>query len=267
MAPCRQPVACALRFARQSSRRLKNVCRHLIMNHSSPRFVNKATTIEIFGKLRGIATEHFLDHRISGLMMVQYYPTSHQQMWMPCSQIMEQLQVRARHRLRWHRQSAEWRYTWDLQFQKTAIKSTSTMILNATRKSYALVPVCHMVSGLFSGPRNKTVEYGRSTEYWLQHGSQKVLDWTSKNNCTELPKSLWRLCNIKNSHNGSSKTKSCFKSRRTRLLSPEQTVIHGRWMESPNLRPCIACSRPSCAKIARIICRIDSAKSTAPSER
>ena len=83
MAPCRQPVACAPRFARQSSRRLKNVCRHLIMNHSSPRFVNKATTIEIFGKLRGIATEHFLDHRISGLMMVQYYPTSHHQMWMP----------------------------------------------------------------------------------------------------------------------------------------------------------------------------------------
>ena len=28
--------------------------------------------------------------------------------------------------------------------------------------------------------------------------------------------------------------KGCFKSRRTMLLSPEQTIIHGRWMESPN---------------------------------
>ena len=67
--------------------------------------------------------------------------SSHQQLWMPCSQIMEQLLVvQARHRLRWHRQSAGSRYTWDFRFQKAAIKSTSTMILNATCKSYTLVP-------------------------------------------------------------------------------------------------------------------------------
>ena len=46
IAPCRQPVACALRFARQSSRRLKNVYRHLIMNHSSPRFVNMTNDLQ-----------------------------------------------------------------------------------------------------------------------------------------------------------------------------------------------------------------------------
>ena len=193
MAPCRQPVACALRFARQSSRRLKNVCRHLIMNHSSPRFVNKATTIEIFGKLRGIATEHFLDHRISGLMMVQYYPTSHQQMWMPCSQIMEQL--RARHRLRWHRQSAGSRYTWDFRFQRTAIKSTSTMILSATCKSYTLVP--HGFRSIFRASEQNS---GILPLIWLLAAT-----WLSESLGPNFEKKLyraskitWRQCDLNN---------------------------------------------------------------------
>ena len=58
-----------------------------------------------------------------------------------------------------------------------------------------------MVSGLFSGPLNKTVEYGCSTEYWLQHCSQKLLDQPSKKNSTEIQKSLGAY-DVNFSHNG-----------------------------------------------------------------
>ena len=213
------------------------------MHHSLPHhhdFVNKTTTTVIFLLL--IAMDHFLDHRISGLMTAQYNPTSYQQMWMPFSQIMEQLLVvQARHRLQWHRQSEGSRYTLDLRFQKTAIKSTFTMILNETCKSYTLVPPCHMVSGLFSRPRNKTVEYGSSIEYWLQRGSQKFSDQshqTSKSNSTVLPKSIGAYAisifrTMVEYYYGWTKTKICFKLRWTMPLSPKQTIIHGRLMESP----------------------------------
>ena len=70
--------------------------------------------------------------------------------------------LQARHRLRCHRQSAGSRYTqaWDFWFQKTAIKLPLTMILNATCKSYTLVP--HGFRSVFRGLGTlKTVGYGR----------------------------------------------------------------------------------------------------------
>ena len=100
-----------------------------------------------------------------------------------------------------------------------------------------------MRSCLFSGPQNnlKTVEYGCSTEYWLQHGSEKLSNQPSKNNATELPKSFCGVgayADLRFALQAMVQQKQKATSNRGgQCLLPKQTIIYGPWIMMESLNP------------------------------